>query len=59
MDQQDYEAIERLAYQLWQERGSPIGSPDEDWFRTEAEMRRIGPTEDLRLFAVAMGPTES
>ena len=28
----DYETIEHLAYQLWLERGSPIGSPDEDWF---------------------------
>jgi len=31
----DYETIEHLAYQLWLERGSPIGSPDEDWFRAE------------------------
>jgi hypothetical protein len=36
MDQDtDYETIEHLAYQLWLERGSPIGSPDEDWFRAE------------------------
>lgn len=27
-----------LAYQLWNERGCPIGSPDEDWFRAEAEL---------------------
>jgi hypothetical protein len=34
MDQDtDYGTIEHLAYQLWLERGSPIGSPDEDWFR--------------------------
>jgi len=24
-----------LAYQFWTERGCPVGSPDEDWFRAE------------------------
>jgi hypothetical protein len=27
--------VERLAYQLWEERGRPLGSPDQDWFRAE------------------------
>ena len=27
------------AYKLWQERGCPIGSPEEDWLRAEAEIR--------------------
>ena len=27
--------IAALAYRLWQERGCPIGSPEEDWFRAE------------------------
>ena len=31
------EQIEKLAYQLWEERGRPFGSPDEDWFRAERE----------------------
>ena len=26
------------AFGLWQERGSPIGSPEEDWFRAEQEI---------------------
>ena len=30
--------IAALAYQLWKERGCPIGSPDEDWFRAEADL---------------------
>lgn len=30
--------IAALAYQFWNERGCPIGSPDEDWFRAEAEL---------------------
>lgn len=30
--------IAALTYQLWNERGRPIGSPDEDWFWAEAEL---------------------
>jgi hypothetical protein len=32
------EEIECLAHQYWVERGSPIGSPEEDWFRAEEEV---------------------
>jgi len=28
-------AIANLAYQLWEQRGSPQGSPEEDWNRAE------------------------
>jgi len=27
--------IEQLAYQFWEERGCPEGSPDEDWYRAK------------------------
>jgi len=37
-----HEAIARLAYSYWQDRGCPIGSPDEDWYRAENELRRPG-----------------
>ena len=36
----DRDAIGRLAYFYWEERGCPNDSPDEDWFRAEAEVRR-------------------
>jgi hypothetical protein len=32
------ESIERLAYQLWEERGRPWGTPDLDWFAAEQEI---------------------
>jgi hypothetical protein len=35
----DPEEIARRAYQLWEERGHPHGSPDEDWHRAEQELR--------------------
>ena len=28
-----------LAYQLWQERGCPIGSDQDDWFQAEKELK--------------------
>ena len=34
-----HEDIALRAYYLWEERGSPIGSPEEDWFRAEQEIR--------------------
>jgi hypothetical protein len=30
--------IGALAYQLWNSRGCPIGSPEEDWFSAEMEL---------------------
>lgn len=32
------EQIEQLAYQFWEERGRPQGSPDEDWFRAKRRL---------------------
>jgi hypothetical protein len=31
--------IASLAYELWQARGCPYGSPEEDWLRAESELR--------------------
>jgi len=32
--------LETLAYEYWKERGGPLGSPDEDWYRAEKELHR-------------------
>ena len=34
--------LQALAYQLWLERGSPIGSPEVDWFDAEARLALEG-----------------
>jgi hypothetical protein len=34
-----HEEIALRAYQLWEARGCPIGSPEEDWLRAEEEIR--------------------
>ena len=33
-------AVAELAYRLWEERGRPEGSPDEDWYRAEVIVDR-------------------
>ena len=30
--------VARLAYALWEQRGCPEGSSEEDWFRAEQEL---------------------
>lgn len=35
-----HEELARLAYQGWQQRGRPIGTPEEDWFRAEEEIKQ-------------------
>ena len=36
----DEGAIAVRAYQLWQQRGCPEGSPDTDWFQAEEELKK-------------------
>jgi hypothetical protein len=50
-----HELVRKLAYQLWEKRGSPLGSPEIDWFAAEKTVRayllasgiELGPDEDL------------
>jgi hypothetical protein len=30
--------IAALAFEFWEQRGRPLGSPDEDWLRAEREI---------------------
>ena len=50
-----HELMQKLAYQRWETRASPLGSPEIDWFAAEKAMRayllasgiELGPDEDL------------
>jgi hypothetical protein len=50
-----HELVQKLAYQYWEKRGSPLGSPEIDWFATEKAVRtyllasgiELGSDEDL------------
>lgn len=35
-----HEAIARLAYAIWEDRGRPIGSAEQDWLRAEQTLLR-------------------
>jgi len=49
------ELAQKLAYEHWEKRGRPLGSPDTDWFAAEKAMRacllasgiELGPDEEL------------
>ncbi len=50
-----HEIVQELAYQHWEKRGRPFGSPDVDWFAAEEALRsyllasgiKLGQGEDL------------
>jgi hypothetical protein len=39
-DNMERTAVAELAYQFWELRGRPAGSPEEDWFRAERELKK-------------------
>lgn len=51
--------IERWAYELWEKRGRPFGSPDIDWFQAQAMfLRHFGLPAGLPLSSLATEPIE-
>jgi hypothetical protein len=50
-----HELVQKLAYQNWEKRGRPLGSPEVDWCAAEKHMRacllasgiELWPDEDL------------
>jgi DUF2934 family protein len=49
----DQTRIGRVAYDFWLQRGCPMGSPEEDWFRAEELLRREAPAAELSIAATA------
>src|SRR5581483_6901523 len=39
-DSPSHDAIEELAYALWELRGRPWGDPESDWYRAEQQLLR-------------------
>lgn len=50
--------VEELAYEFWERRGSPLGSPDEDWFRAQAELNGAQQEQELPVYALRFEPDE-
>jgi hypothetical protein len=58
LSREQHEQIEKLAYQLWEERGRPLGSPDHDWVRAERELiQRSQWPSRLPFSYLTMGPS--
>jgi hypothetical protein len=49
-----HELVQKLAYQHWEERGRPLGSPEIDWFAAENVMRA-----NLLASGIELGPDEN
>jgi Protein of unknown function (DUF2934) len=47
----DSDAIAKLAYQLWEERGRPLGSAEGDWYEAERQLLQ------LQSGAIGLAPT--
>lgn len=49
------EQIAALAHALWNERGCPEGSPQEDWFKAEQEIRKQRTGDIVQVLRNASG----
>jgi hypothetical protein len=43
------------AYQRWEKRGCPIGSPEEDWVYAEEELRILLDVQRFPFSSISMG----
>ena len=52
--------ISDLAYQLWEKRGRPFGSPEVDWYAAERVLARCsqGLEGEFPLYSFSMEPDE-
>ena len=48
IQQQQQQDIATLAYALWQQRGAPDGSPEQDWLEAERRVRDQTATNQTR-----------
>jgi hypothetical protein len=56
-DHHNHQEIANLAYQFWLERGCPVGSSHEDWFRAERALQSSC-IEDVEADAGKGGPVQ-
>lgn len=54
------EVTAKLAYQLWEQRGRPFGSPEVDWFAAEKALAsgERDPKLDLPLYGITLEANE-
>jgi hypothetical protein len=49
---------EKLAYQYWERRGRPLGSPEVDWIAAERTLALALKHRDLPLSSLSLEPYE-
>ena len=49
---------EKLAYEYWERRGRPLGSPEVDWFAAERTLALSQKYRVLPLYSLQMEPYE-
>ena len=54
-DHEEHQQTALLAYQFWMDRGCPVGSPAEDWFRAERALHSR-PLEEVAADAAEEAP---
>ena len=54
------EVTAKLAYQLWEQRGRPFGSPEVDWFAAQKALASAQrhPKLDLPLYGITLEANE-
>jgi hypothetical protein len=54
------EFLQKLAYESWEQRGRPVGSPEVDWQKAEERLGLYGLDSPVGppLSAFSMGPSE-
>lgn len=53
-----HQDIATLAYELWERRGRPLGSPDIDWYAAESALGVRDSREEFSLPGVRVEPDE-
>ena len=53
-----HKEITRLAYELWERRGRPLGSPEIDWYAAESALGVRDSREEFLLPGVRFEPEE-
>jgi hypothetical protein len=54
-----HDEIAKLAYELWERRGRPLGSPEVDWYAAESALRARDSQEQFSLLSVHLELEES
>jgi len=53
-----HDEIAKLAYELWERRGRPLGSPEIDWYVAESALRVRDSQKEFSLPGVRFEPEE-